>query len=233
MKKTICLALMGSWSLAAAPCTTAPLSTYTVTGFNCTLDLFTFKDFLFAVPASIGVTPISASAINILPTVTNGSLGLTFSSQGFSVGAGQSVTYEFRYNVDPPPDIIIESDDQLNSNTPVFPGSADLVTNLCVGSQWIRTPSFCDPPGTTRTLHVFHNGTPTGNRLFDSTTFPAVNRIGYDNFLKLDGGRNGSSSITGFENVTVTASVPEPASLGLFLAGAALLASRRLRAKAG
>ena len=141
MKKAILLALLGGVSLIAGPCTSAPLSTYTTTGFTCTLDQFTFKDFFFGVGAtSLGYSPIGASSITVRPTINTSAsgdvLGLDFSSTGFSVNGSQFVNYEIRYNVDPPPDIIIEMDDQLNSNTPVAPGFANVNTNLCVGGKW-------------------------------------------------------------------------------------------------
>ena len=236
MRSTILLPmfLVGATLFGTTTCTNATLDIYTSSGFSCTLDQFTFKNFVFNVVSSSGTIPIGASSINVLPTLTPGvkgdSLGLAFKSQGFSVGANQSVVYDISYNVDPQPDIIIESDAQLFTSTPVAPGFADVSTTLCVGGQYvIRTSLFCDSPGTVKTLHVFHNGAATGNQLTDFTTFAAVHAIGFDNLITLNGGRNGSSSITGIGNTTVAA--PEPASLGLLLAGAALLAVRRLRAK--
>ena len=236
MKKVILTAMLWGGSLMAAPCTTTTLDVYTTTLFSCTLDQFTFKDFLFAVPAFSGVTPLTASAITVTPTITttvNGDLlGLQFSSTGFSIGAGQSVTYDIRYNVDPQPDIIIEADDQLNTNTPVAPGFAIVLTKLCVGGQWLGVTPSCDVAGGVHTLTVFHMGSSTGNQLTDSVTFAAVNRVGYDNYIHLDGGAaggGGSSAIGGFSNVTVT--VPEPSAIAMFLTGAAFLALRSLGAK--
>jgi hypothetical protein len=226
--------LAGSTLFGATACTNTTLDNYLARGFSCTIDQFTYKDFYFNVASSFGVTPIGASAINVLPTLTAGKqgdlLGLAFTSLGFSVGANQSVVYDIRYNVDPQPDIIIESDDQMITNTPVAPGFANVATSLCVGGQWVvRTAVFCDSPGVVKPLFIFHNGTVSGNQLFDFTTFPAVHSIGFDNLITLNGGLSGSSSITGFGNGIVA--VPEPASFGLFLAGAALLLARRLRAK--
>ena len=238
MKRLFLLVLFGSGSvLADLACTTGSLSTYTVSSFSCTLDQFTFKEFVFAVTAtSGGPTAIGASSITVTPSVTSNPSGrllsLAFSSAGFSVSAGQSITYEIRFNVDPQPDIIIEADDILNSNTPVAPGAADIITNLCVGGQWTGIIPSCSAPGVISTLNVFHHGTPTGNQLTDSVTFAPVHLLGYDDYITLNGGAaggGGSSSITGITNSTLV--TPEPASLGLCLTGVALLALRRLLAK--
>jgi hypothetical protein len=238
MKKLFWAAFIGAGSLLGGPCTTAGLDTYTVSGFTCTLDGFTFKDFLFAVPASSGLTPITAAAITVLPginhTPSGDSLGMSFTSPGFNITAGQSVTYNIRYNVDPQPDVIIEADDTLNANSPVSPGTADILTRLCIGGQWLGTTPSCDVTGGFQTLTVFHHGTPTDIKLTDSLTFGAVNRIGYDNYISLNGGPTGgggSSEITGLGNATLDS--PEPATIGLFLAGAALLTMCGLRTKTG
>ena len=236
MKTTILLSLvLGGGTLFAAPCTNTTLDNYIGNGFTCTIDQFTFKNFFFNVVTSSGIAPIAASAISVLPAVTatpNGDLlGLTFNSTGFRVGAGQAVTYDIRYNVDPQPDIIIEATDQLGTNTPVAPGTADVLTKLCVGGQWLGTTPSCDVTGGSQALTVFHHGTPTGNQLSSFITFAGVSRIGWDNYISLNGGAGGSSSITGITNTTYT--VPEPASVFLFLSGAALLGARRLRPKVG
>lgn len=236
MKKTIWLLLLGSSSLVGAPCTSAPLSTYTTGGFNCTLDQFSFFDFTFAVTSSsTGYTPLAASSINVLPALTPTAggllLGLAFNSTGFSVTGSDFVTYDIRYNIDPPPDEIIETSDQLNTNTPVFPGFADVVTNVCIGGTWRGTaPSpTCGSPGVTRTLHVFYN-TPTTRAVqtFDATTFAGVHILGIDNFITLNA-NGGSSSITGLTNNTTAA--PEPATVAFAAFGLALMAARRLRSK--
>lgn len=238
MKKGILLVLLGFGSLIAGPCTSAPLSTYTATGFSCNLDIFTFKGFFFGVvSSSSGYAPLAASSITVGPTLTqtaNGNvLGLGFSSTGFSVTGSEFVTYDIRYNIDPPPDIIIETEDRLSTNTPVAPGLVDILTNVCVGGNWIIGASAtCDSRAGARLLHVFHNGTPVvpgGIQLFDSTTFPGVHLLGLDNFITLRA-NGASSSFTGLTNNASTAA-PEPAAMALVLSGLALMAVRRLRAK--
>ena len=234
MKKTILMVVLGGASLVAAPCTVAPLSAYTAAGFNCTLDQFTFKEFFFGViSSSPGYNPLPASGIIVTPAFaplsTGNRLSMNFSSQGFAVNGIDFVTYDIRYNIDPPPDIIIETDDQLFTNTPIAPGTADVITKACVGGKWTIGP-ICNAPGNIMLLHVFHNGTPFGNQLFNSITFPGVHILGIDNFITLTA--NGqSSSITGLTN-GVTEATPEPASICLVLSGLALAALRRLRPKA-
>ena len=235
MKKTFLTLLLSGTSLIAAPCLIAPLSTYTTAGFSCTLDLFTYKEFFFGVTSSSpGYSPLLAAGILVTPTftplTTGNRLTMNFSSQGFGVNGTDFVTYDIRYNIDPPPDIIIETDDLLNTNTPVFPGAADVVTKACVGGKWIVPPplAICNPPGNIMLLNVFHHG--TSAQLLNSITFPGVHILGIDNFITL--AANGqSSSITGLTN-GVTEATPEPASIGLVLSGLALVALRRLPPKA-
>ena len=238
MKKLICMALFWGGSLLASPCTTAALSVYTSTGFTCTMDSFTIQDVFFAVGATNLTSPLTASAITITPSITptvNGDLlGLAFSSGGFSVASGKFVNYEIRYNIDPPPDIIVEMDDQLNTNTPVSPGFAKVDTKVCVGGKWLVDSFtgllFCDTPGTVKTLKVFHNGTPSGTvQLSDLTKFPGVHIVGVDNLIVLDAQAGGSSSITGLTNIATAA--PEPSSVALVLSALGLFAARRFRSK--
>jgi hypothetical protein len=231
--------------MAATACTSGTLDSYIqTTGANylCTLSQFTVSDVFFQVGATNLSTTAQASAltINVVPTITHltagDSLALAFSSTLFSVGNGSFVNYEIRYNVDPPPDIIIEMGDDLNTNTPHAPGFAHIDTNVCIGGKWVQPTSgalFCDTPGTVSTLHVFHNGDVTGNQLIDLVTFPGVHVLGVDNLIDLDamGGAGATSSITGVTNVLFA--TPEPATAGLAFAALALMASRRLRGKVG
>jgi hypothetical protein len=238
MKKLIMLAIGAAGCVLAAPCTSAPLSSYLTTGFTCTMDAFTLQDFFFQATASSGYTPLTASSITMTPLITPGpsgdKLGLSITSSGFSVTSRDFVTYDIRYNIDPPPDIIIGMDDDLLTNTPVAPGFVNVVTDLCIGGQWsvsiLSGLRICGSPGTTASLNVFHNGTPTGTvQLFDGVTFPGVHLLGIDNKITLNA--NGASSqIRGLTNTTLTA--PEPATAGLLLAGFGLMAFRRFSRKA-
>ena len=231
MKKTILTLLFGGTSLIAAPCLTAPLSTYIASGFTCTLDQFTYQEFFFLIESSSpGYSPLPATGIMVTPTfiplTTGNRLTMNFSSPGFGVNGTDFVIYDIRYNIDPPPDIIIETDDLLNTSTPVSPGAADVLTNACVGGKW----PMCIPPANPMQLNVFHHGTSAGNQLFDSKTFPGVHLLGIVNRISLQA-NGASSSIASLTN-GITESTPEPASIGLVLSGLALVALRRLRPKA-
>jgi hypothetical protein len=239
MKKGILLLLLGGGSLVAGPCTSGLLSAYTTAGFNCTINQFTFQNFFFGVGThSTSYTPIAASDISVAPALTTGAngavLGLGFSSTLFSVTGTDFANYEIRYNIDPPPDIIIETEDQLSTNTPVAPGYVDILTKVCVGGRWTGSVTVaCDVTGGVRTLHVFHDGTPVSPgrvQLFDSTIFPGVHVLGIDNFIALNA-NGASSSFTGITNNTTAA--PEPAAMAFVLSGLAVMAARRLRMKAG
>lgn len=224
--------LMLATAASAAPlCITDTLAGYAALGPNgCEIGLFTAKDFTFGVLSSSGgAVPISAANVTVTPSLLPG-IQFSFTSAGFSVMGQQSVSYLFEYTIDPPPIIIRGFEDDLLSETPVFPGIASVTTNLCAGaafSGFIGVQqvggSICPVPGASFTLNVFHAG--NTSRTHDAVSFAPTNIVGVRHTLTL-AANGASSSILG---ISGTAVVPEPSTVLLAGAAVALFALRRGR----
>jgi hypothetical protein len=161
---------------------------------GCTVGPVTAKDFLFSVLSSGGgVIPITAADITITTEPTAPNFGLLFSSLGFSVTGTEFVTYLVGYTWDPSGDIRSASD-------VLDPGQADIVTNLCVGAEFVG--ATCS--GTALSLHVFEGAT---TQLTDSIQFAGVATLGVRDNISLDA-NGGSASFNSLSNQTM---VPEPA----------------------
>lgn len=150
-------------------------------------------------------TTLDPGQVDFTTDFTVNSAIITFTSSGFSVTGGNTLEYTLTYEVDPPPIIIRTVTDDLETSTPVAPGFAHLPATVCLGAPF--TPgNVCNAAN--QTLDTFHNGTPSGNQLIDSTTFPVQNTIGISTFFDLEA--NGASSeITGLQSIVTF--TPEPA----------------------
>jgi hypothetical protein len=202
----------------ASACASVSLASYILLGAGgCTINGELVNNFNFSVVSvSGGYVPLDATQINVTPSFTPSSYTLFFSSSGFSVTGSDFVHYEIDFKWDP---VVVGAEDDMVSNTPVFPGQASVTTNLCAGSTF---GTSCPPP--TNSLFVFNDGItsiPTA-----ITTFSPSLIVDTQSFLNLDG--NGASSqITGFRTSVFT---PEPASLFLVAtAFGALLAKASCR----
>ncbi len=96
-------------------------------------------------------------------------------------------------------------------------------TSLCIDPDCARDAS----------LDVFDNGG-SGSRFADSVEIqPSTVYVQAMNDVTLDASAGGSTSITGFDNVTGITGTPEPGTFLLGGAGLVGLLLRRRRAKAG
>jgi hypothetical protein len=186
---------------------------------GCTVHANLVKDFEFVVVGSPtgSPTPVTSTNISVAPPAGPSNFSLAFSSQGFSVTAGQSIAYQLSYFIDPPPPVIHEFEMEMWTETPVAPGSATIVASLCIGANFAS--GVCS--GALASLSVFHSG--TSHKLFDSVTFAGTNALGVQNLITLDAVKGGSANFTGFRN----SSVPEPGGPLLVAAALAMLAWRR------
>lgn len=207
-------------------CQAGTLAQYEVLTNGCTLGTgytFTFSDFTFQVlSGSDGESSGSqlASAIHVTPVFSpDRQLSLSFSSSIFSVGSGQSAEYLIGYTEDPPPPEIIRFSSALSTDPPVYPGIAQVTTDLCVYAAFDGRSCA----GTPFSLSVFDNG--HSSTLFDQTPdfSPVATVLGVRDTISLNGGDDGSASFTSFEDGTSITGIPEPASVSLLASALMLL----------
>jgi hypothetical protein len=195
-------------------------------GTGCTIgDEIAFMDFAFLVLASGGgAIPVTPADIVVTPVLSGPNSRLIFSSAGFSVTGAESITYLLAYNIDPHP-ILSFFEDELHTETPVFPGLASITTALCIGAPFGGTLLLPTCAAIPASVTVFHNGTTFD--LTDSVSFSPVADLGVRNTITL--AANGASA--DFTSLTNTVqAIPEPTTL--LLMGSALLglgSSRRRR----
>jgi hypothetical protein len=228
-------------SSSVPECTPGTLAQYEALTAGCILGTnpsFTFTNFSFEIASPLpsesasGSILKAAAAIEVTPIFSpDRQLSLSFSSPLFSVGSGQSAEYVIGYTEDPPPPEIIRFGSQLGTDPPVYPGIAQVTTNLCVYAAFTgEAGTTCD--GKPFSLTVFDNG--ISSRLFDQTpdfSPPAV-VLGVRDTIVLNGGATGSASFTSLEDGTFIVGIPEPATVLLSASALALLLiAYRVRAK--
>jgi uncharacterized protein (TIGR03382 family) len=152
--------------------------------------------------------------------MSGGQFGLTYASSGFSVTTGQKVQYLLAYNVDDPP-IIHGFVLSLDADPPVFPGSATITSDECLGANF--SGGTC--PDSTATETVFSNGLTSSLNAQESFS-PPISLMGEQTTITLDATAGGSAE---FQSVSESAvSSPEPAAtLPLALALLVFLLGRR------
>jgi hypothetical protein len=225
------LGLVFAAGVYAAPCPIAatPLSTYIGFGAGgCTVNGELVDNFAFTVlPATTLVSPLTASAISVTPFSSPNFYQLFFFATGttpstaFMVTGTDKALYEIDFTWDP---VVVGAEDDLQTNTPVFPGTATVTTSLCAGSTF---GAGCPPP--TNTLVVSSNGIVTIPKAI--TFFPPVSVVGTQSVIDLEANGallppGGSSTITGFKTAVFS---PEPAAFGLAASGLFALVLWRVR----
>jgi hypothetical protein len=210
-------------SYATPTCTSQPLSVYITFGYECTFanDLLTIKDVTFSAVALTFGTPLALpSQITVIPPVEV-SDALGFESTKFEVTGTQAVRYTVTYIIDPPPDILPGYESELFADSPIAPGTLEIVTDLCASGTFggplgclpidHRTPEY-------HTLKLFHFGD-LGKKLRDQVVFAnPTNFVHVRNTITM----RANGSISQFDKLTNAVHAPEPASIGLI--GAGLLA---------
>jgi hypothetical protein len=172
----------------SATCTATTLNNYIALGATgCSLGHVVFFGFAFTVVASGGgIVPASASDVTVTPVVIDEHYNLNFSSTRFTASGNEFVTYLLGYTVDPHP--IITFADELQVESPIFPGLVSVTTELCLNAPF--TPSCTGNPAA---AIVFDNG--INAQLLDSVVFPPIppaNVLGVRNNISLQA--NGSSA---------------------------------------
>jgi hypothetical protein len=222
----------------AAPCTTNTLAFYE--GLNsdhrCSVGILNFESpFSFSSTSSSGITPLTASQIEITPATVPGSPldgGFSISAElgnTFDVPLGQSASYtiDWFFVIDDGP----EDDGADLGLDPPF-GNVNVTQTYCVDSSLNSSPFGCYfdfPSGqvTPQTLSVDDSNPPRS--LTTSVTFatPALSFADVQTVITLNG-------LSGFDAATGTASIvdvtPEPAAFLLGAGGLLLIGVLRRRA---
>lgn len=237
-------------AFATPTCGYAPVSVYVQAGYICkfadivvgnqTYEL-TIKDVKFNM-VDVGKNEVDGVAANLgtlddyfvtPPANFYEALGLT--SPLFNLAEGQHVHYFFDYVIDPPPPVIPGFEEFLDTQTPVFPGYAIVVTDICAGGVFYGPICYSLYSGGTAEhlqLSVFHLGTDFGNKLFDSVKFAQpVSIVGVRNFLDLNAGKKGAGGSAQIQGVQNAINSPEPSAMILAGLGLGAIALIRRRAR--
>lgn len=194
-------AAMGSAQIITPP----PCSSYTtffqaLEGNDCTLGGgFVLKNANFA--SSNTGNEILPSQVNFSASYLAGIISIGLSGP-FQTALGETHTYSIGFLIDPPPEIIIgfESDVDWGSTTNALStqaGTGLLNIDLCAGAAYSGRPLTC--PAVERN-YISNPANPRGG-----ATFPATNIVDVNLLLQLsDGGQLNSI-------FTRTATIPEPA----------------------
>jgi PEP-CTERM motif len=145
------LSLSGSSALAAA-CTIAPVSTYTASGFSCSVGPVTFSD-INVTPTTSGEGVVTLS--NFVPFSIDGEFGLDLTYSSTTNLSGGTADVAWTYNVSGVPDLVdtraslaggtTGSSAQINLSEVLSNG-----TTLSLSSAGVKTATFA-PVGA---LHV-------------------------------------------------------------------------------
>ncbi len=198
-----------------APCAVASVLTYQASGFQCTIEGYTFEDFMFIDSGSPGATLLTPDQITVNPTFsTPNSVAFQFFGD-FATTADQTEEYIVQYELDPVLPHITGEGIDLGPADPVtltgqFCGNGTLVGNYVAGS-----PTNCS--GTNQSGIFPLTLTTTGDGTIASAEFPSI-VTDVDTRLVLD--LSGDSSTTFFgtnADITGVSNVPEP-STSLWLA---------------
>lgn len=233
MKKNLCwrvafLGLFFAPKLFGTPCVVGDtLANYILLGATgCTVgtgaNTVIVNDFTFSVAAmSAGLTTMTAAQISVTPSNVGTEWKVFFSATGntpatgFTVSGSQFVKYDLGFNWDP---VVIGAEDELDANTPTFPGTATVTTDLCNGQAFGGV--MCPTPGSpTNTVQVFSDGHLGDAVPFNSTVLTPIDvnpgKIGTFSVVDLEA--NGAqSTITGFSTDIFA---PEPGTWLLMAAG--------------
>ncbi len=202
MKKMLLLTLSifvaTAVSASASSCPSAPLSTYDVLGFSCSLGDLTFSDFVYTpVGVGKGVVVPSDTSIDVTPvTISNIDLGLDFAATSpWTVGSGQLDLSTLTFDV--------------TTSNPI--GLTDIYLAAAGGFTGTGSASVTEDTSSGGVFTEYSSGSIVPNA---STTFAPVGSLSVLNGINLVGGNAGSSAEVGsFLNLFSEApisTVPEP-----------------------
>jgi hypothetical protein len=192
------LVAMSSLSWAGA-CGDASISTYDVSGFNCTIDGLTFSNFGFTSGALGGAL---APAVNVIACpgggafcsdLPTGEYGFVFQVVGGIATSGQSVDAGITYTV-----------------------SGDIVDALALTAGGSTGGTGSITVSETSLGGLINLNVPNGNGS-DTQTFAPVSTLTVTKDIAVSGGTDGNAQLSFVANGWST--VPEPSTLGFLLVG--------------
>ncbi|MDZ4800115.1 MAG: PEP-CTERM sorting domain-containing protein [Bryobacteraceae bacterium] len=228
---------MASELQSPAACVTASATDYTNLPNGCTISLygntFTLKSFQYASLVLEGYRYVDPDDVQVTPFSGSGQIGIGVTSTNFSVSSISGpprLVVKFEYILDPPPPILEDLSMDMEANSPLFPGFANIHTEVCAGAEFIEND--CGQYGTYRSFDLDHLGYEDGdprNILSGRVTFPATWFIDVRTTITLDA-NGGSSQIDGFRYAS--APTPEPATAVLVMCAVGVGAWLRRRRRA-
>jgi PEP-CTERM motif len=233
------LLLIGTALWGAPTCTTASLSVYDASGFNCSLGGIMFSNFSFSNTSP----PPTAAQVTVVPTTDSaGDVTLQFDG-AFSAGAGESLSAAISYLASASSAIMTGESLAMTGFGQSGNGSVDIGESVCLGGAYSSTGQ-CGGSGVD-SISVYDYSA-TDMRTFDSVSFsPAQSEIDVVKNIAINGGTTGtnaSATVSEVFNTTMTSGggggtgggpVPEPNTMVMMGSGllvAALAWRRRCRA---
>jgi hypothetical protein len=215
------LLLAMSGRALAAPCVPGNLTNYLAVG-SCSIDSATFSAFNLVTPLPSGATPISTDTISVTPFNTASGVGFLF---GFDVRADAGILRELLFGYQVSATGLTGAGLAMTGASATDDGVVTAVQDVCVNGTFATPPTGCS--GTPRSNLAFQiDG---DQQLTSALLFPPTALLAIVNDIAVDGGLLGFATLGGTvaNAFTVTAAVPEPASLLLFGTGLTMLSRLR------
>jgi len=200
--------LLAASSASAIPlCTPGSLSNYLGLGpTGCTIGNTLYTDFGL-LPSPPGATQVLPANIGITPLSTPGHTGFEF---GLNLNAGSGELLEFLLAFNVSGAAIARNTISLTGATAAGDGAVTLVEDKCLGGTF-NPGSFIGCSGIPATLIAF--AIEVDAELLQQLVFAPTGLIGVVADIAVDGGPNGTASLTSASVMFQAQTVPEPGTL--------------------
>lgn len=223
------LVAQGTAHAATSFCGSAGLDVYTSSGFTCNIGDKTFSDFA-AILTSVNASPGAESSILVIPGGTSTDPSFSFVGSFSASGAAASETLTILYTATAPVGSTFTGN-SLSLTGASVTGLAAITASeaLCLGGSFTSPtlPLVCSSGVTVNsTLTADITNGNLGATI--NYNFSPVTTLGVVKKITLTGALGGTASASALNNV-LAATVPEPSTWIMTLAGIVLLAMSRLR----